>query len=207
METNRIQLIVVLLVTVLAIGFISRQLAVPDGNLDELNVDARNEPLERADWLTGETTENDPVFMAFDSRVQNIVTSRAGSVLRDVYGGRYVNPANNTLFLSVTKTDSETLTTIDGELNIPDTVTVIYRKCSYTKVQLDQWDEDIQEIIDPLRNKGVIVTGCGVKGKGYIWIELVEVNYNTVSTLLEYLPESVPKDALMIRKGEIAQTT
>jgi len=206
MDIQKRNIAVLLLILALAAGVLFRQEAVPEGSLDELNVDARNEPLEKADWLTGETAENDPIFMAFVSRVQNIVTSRDGSVLRGVYGGRYINPANNTLFLSVTKTDSETLTTIDGELNIPDTVTVIYRKCSYTKAQLDQWDEDIQEIIDPLRNKGVIVTGCGVKGKGYIWIELVEVNYDTVSTLLEYLPD-VPKDALMIRKGEIAQTT
>lgn len=180
MEKQKLNIVALLLILALAAGVFFRQVAVPEGSLDELNVDARNEPLEKADWLTGEATENDPVFIAFDSRVQSIVTSRAGSVLRDVYGGRYVNPANNTLFISLTKTDSETLTTIDGELDIPDTVTVIYRKYSYTKTQLDQWDEDIQEIINPLRDKGVIVTGCGVKGKGYIWIELVEVNYNTV---------------------------
>ena len=208
METQKeILILAVLLISVLAFGVITGQLAVPEGNLDELNVDARNEPLEKADWLSGEAAENDPVFVEYVYTVQDILTSKDSSVLKDVYGGRYVNPANNTLFLSVTQTDPETLSTIDEELNIPDTITVIYRKCSYTKTQLDQWDEEIQKIIDPLRDKGVIVTGCGVKGKGYIWIELVEVSYNAVSTLLEYLPESVPKDALMIRKGEIAQTT
>jgi len=207
MEYKKWGIVVILLILALTVGVLFKQEAVPEGNLDELNVDARNEPLEKADWLSGEVAENDPVFVEYMYAFQDLLTSDNSSILSDVYGGRYVNPANNTLFLSVTKTDPETLNTIDEELNLPDTITVIYRKCSYNKTQLDQWDEEIQKIIDPLRDKGVIVTGCGVKGKGYIWIELVEVNYNTVSTLLEYLPESVPKDALMIRKGEIAQTT
>ena len=205
METHKeILILAVLLISVLAFGVISGQLAVPDGNIDELNVDARNEPLEKPDWLSGEATENDPALLEFISTIQDSVTSKDSSVLKDVYGGRYVNPANNTLFISVTKTDPDTLEAINEELNTPDTITVIYRKCSYTKTQLDQWDEEIQKIIEPLQRKNVIITGCGVKGKGYIWITLEEVNFYTVSTLLEYLPETVPTDALVIRRGEIA---
>jgi len=207
METQKeMQILAVLLISVLAFGVISGQLASPEGNLDELNIDARNEPREKNDWLTGEVTENDPVFVEYMYTFQDILTSENSSVLSAVYVDRYVNPANNTLFLTVTETDPDTIEAINEELNTPDTITVIYRKCSHTKAQLDQGYEDIVKIVEPLKEKGVIITAFGVKCKGYIWITLEEVNYYTVSTLLEYLPETFPTDALVIRRGEMFHT-
>lgn len=206
MKTKKISLIVLLLTVTLVVGAIYGQQAVPERKLEELNVDARNEPREKNDWLTGEITDNDPMLLEFIRQIQDTVSSKDSSVIKDVYGGRYVNPANNTLFLSVTQLDQETTQSLNIELKIPDTITVIYRKCLYPKVTLDKGYNDIFTIVEPLSDEGVNILGFGVKGKGYIWIELEEVSYYSVSTLLDYLPESVPKDALMIRKGEIAYT-
>jgi len=169
-----------------------------------LGVDAKNELLEKNDWIIGELTENDPDLIDLTHKVQEIVESKDESTLKSIYVGRYINPANNTLFITVTDLDSNKLQDIIDELNPETKLKIIFKQSKYSFTQLNAAYKAIDSAADEMIKNGVPLTGCGIKGKGYIWIELEEVNSENIQSLLSFLPEYVPRDALVIRKGSKA---
>ena len=99
-----------------------------------LGVDAKNELLEKNDWIIGELTENDPDLIDLTHKVQEIVESKDESTLKSIYVGRYINPANNTLFITVTDLDSNKLQDIIDELNPETKLKIIFKQSMRARI-------------------------------------------------------------------------
>ena len=176
--------------------------------MDELGVDAKKESLPGLEYMKGfDVVEDDPRLDDLAKSVQSVVAAKDASTLQTVYGGRYINPANNTLFLTLTDVSKDIREDIIAQLKPADDLHIVFKKCAYTKAQLVEEKEKIKDLIPELKASGVIMTGIGVTHKGNLFIELLDVTPETVEILLEKLPTSTPKDALMIREGSIPTTT
>jgi len=203
-----ITLVVILLIsTILSNVYFYAKSSEELEDLDSLGVDAKDASYSALDYLEGYdlTEESDPRLKELSQKTLDLA-SNVPSILNKIYGGKYVNPANNTLFISIIDDSSSVKEEIINQLNPDKDLTIIFRKCDYTKAQIKKMHDKIIESDLNLEYKKYKITSIMFLEEGKLLIRLNEVNTETVRAFLDSLPTSVPKDALVIRRGSLAKT-
>lgn len=173
------------------------------GNLDSLGVDAKNETYSNLDYLEGfeKPEEENPRFRELIKQIKQLGTSEEENYLQKIYNGLYVNTANNTVFVSVTGEPAAVKEELVEALNPSEDFTIIVRKVNNTLPEIEAALDKILEVAQSRDSKKYCISTIGGNQKGKIVIELIKVNFETVQDFLNDLPQSIPLDMLIIRRG------
>lgn len=203
-----VTLVGIFLISIIIIVVFNASSSEELGDLNSLGVDVKDASYSSLDYMEGFDLpeEDDPRLIELSIKVKELATLDGESLLKSVYGGSYINPANNTLFISVISDTSQVKEEIIKQLDPDRDITITFKKCDYTKAQLENAKDKIIEMDLNQESEKYVITAVAVLDQGKLLILLDKINTETVNALLESLPSSIPKDALVIRRGSLAKT-
>jgi len=174
-------------------------------------VNAKNVETQGCWWLKNyepnSLTDNDPKLMELVTKISNYMESNETNVFKTSYGQCYINPMNDTIFILL-KENNPSIDSSASLLLQPDpSIHVVYRTCNYTYDELESIVQEVSSSTSSLEAAGVNVAGIGISENATVLVNLTEVTPSSVSTLLDKIPVNIPRDCLVIRRGDIPQTT
>ena len=150
-------------------------------------------------WLDGYRQEKtDKSYQEAGLKLLNSYNDKTSDIVREHLGKIYVNPYNNTVFVVLKDSSDDVRSNISTIMEPSKNVKVIFRDCSYSKEELENWFNLILDYYPELEKNGVYPQSLTFSANGTLVMGVEKVNALTIDTIKAILGELLPLDALVI---------
>jgi hypothetical protein len=199
----------VYLVLIISISLLSQLTLSALGESSGTGMNVKDEPQNTLWWLKGQprAEDNPPDLMATTDRLTSLIFDDKRADLRAVYGNCYVNPGNSTLFVVLTRCDSETTAMFNTALDPPPSVHIVYRTGPATYEELEGYMNSISNIAFSLPRDVVEVNGMEITENATILIGIGYVTPEAVGALAKAIRGLAPEGLIFVRRMGAAVLT
>jgi hypothetical protein len=157
-------------------------------------------------WWMKESTPNDNgPELNYAEKLLSLVNNESRSDLRAVYGNCFVNPSNATLFIVLTRCDSETISLFNKVLNPQQDVHLVYRTGPATHVELERYMDELGDVVSKLPRDVVEINSYSISENATILVGMGKISQSSVTAFADAIRGIIPEELIVIRHMDAAE--
>ncbi|MGD0802827.1 MAG: hypothetical protein ABSA11_01990 [Candidatus Bathyarchaeia archaeon] len=155
-------------------------------------------------WMKGSTTNDNGPELNYAEKLLSLVNNESRSDLRAVYGNCFVNPGNTTLFIVLTRCDSETTALFNKALDPLQDVHIVYRTGPATHVELERYMEELGSVVSRLPRDVVEINSYSISENATILVGMGKISQSSVTAFADAIRGIIPEELIVIRHMDMA---
>jgi len=134
------------------------------------------------------------------NNIQSILRTESSEFFTEIYANHVANKYKNTVYLSLTDTDAETIERVMELLDPSSRVTVEFIEAPAPLRQVEEWWMEMRDLLNRLRYRGVQLNWMSLTPNGTILLGICNVSQEKIDMLERTIEGIVPPGILVVHK-------